>query len=77
MQVDTGQFAALTEQVAELAEQIHKLKLWDVYTDTFFAAGYEAGQSAARSALLGRAAETSAAATPRRSHLRAVDGGAS
>lgn len=77
MEVDTGQFAALRDQVAELAEQISRLSLWDTYTDTFYTAGYDAGQKAGRSELLGRAAETSAAARPRPRHLRPVEGGAS
>lgn len=77
MEVDTGSFQALTDQVAELAEQMRKLRMWDACTDTFFTAGYDAGQKAARSELLGRAAETSAAARPRPRHLRPVEGGAS
>jgi hypothetical protein len=71
--VDTGAFQALTEQVADLAEQIRQLRVWDIYTTTFFDAGYRAGQDA----LLGRAAETSRPARPRPPHLRPVDGGAS
>lgn len=77
MNVDTGAFQALTDQVAGLAEQVQRLKVLDIASDVFFAAGFEAGRQAARSALLGRAAETSRPATPRPSRLRAVDGGAS
>lgn len=77
MEVDTGSFQALTDQVAELAEQMRKLRMWDACSDMFYTAGYETGRAAARNELLGKAAETSRPPRHRPSHLRPVDGGAS
>ena len=72
MNVDTGAFQNLAAQVAEMAERLAELAVRDVAVEHMFAAGYEAGQSAARSSLLGRAAETSAPARLRPAHLRLV-----
>ena len=72
MNVDTGAFQDLAAQVAEMAERVAELAARDVAVEHILGAGYEAGQSAARSSLLGRAAETSAAARPRPAHLRLV-----
>ena len=80
MQVDTGEFRALTDQVTELAEQVRRLAVKEAATDAFFQAGYAAGETHTREAMLGRAAETSRTHVrlhgARPSHLRAVDGGA-
>lgn len=78
MQVDTGAFAALTDQVAELAEQVRQLAVKEVSAEAFFQAGFATGETRAREAMLGRAAGTSQAPRPRSgrpAHLRAVDGG--
>ena len=71
MNVSTGEFAALTAQVGELAEQVRELAARQVIERTFFDAGFAAGQNA----MLGRAAKTSRPATPRPSHLHSVGGG--
>ena len=78
MTVDTGQFQALTAQVAELTEPVRKLAELEFAERMFFQAGYATGQDATREAMLGRAARISRDARPRgarSSHLRAVDGG--
>jgi hypothetical protein len=78
--VDTGQFAALRDQVADLTEMVRQLTVHKMYADTFWEVGYQEGQNAARTALLGRAAGHRREVRPRGprpSHLRSVDGGAS
>ena len=81
MQVDTGEFRALTDQVTELAEQVRRLAVREATDEACFAAGRAFGETSAREALLGRAAETSRTHVrlhgARPSHLRSVDGGAS
>lgn len=74
MNVDTGAFRALTDEVAGLAEQVRQLNVKEIAADVFFQAGYAAGETHTREALLGRAARTAGTARrPRR--LRSVDGG--
>ena len=73
MNVSAGQFQALTEQVAEMAERVRQIAARDFALDHIFAAG----EAATREAMLGRAARTSAAARPRPSHLSVVGGGRS
>lgn len=75
MQVDTGQFQALTAQVGELTEAVRKLGAREAILEAAFEAGYSAGAAHVRGELYGRAARTTTARRPRR--LRAVDGGAS
>lgn len=75
MEVDTGAFRALTDQVAEMAEQVRQLAVKEFTMDLFFQAGYAAGETHTREAMLGRAAQTSRPAAPRPPHLRVVGGG--
>jgi hypothetical protein len=78
--VDTGQFAALVGQVAELTEQVRQLTARETSREAFFAAGVAHGEDRARGALLGRAGQASQAprrSGPRPAHLRPVDGSAS
>ena len=77
MNVSTGAFEALTAQVAELTQMVRDLATYRAASEYRFHKGYHCGQNAARDALLGRAASTSAAARPRPSHLSVVGGGAS
>lgn len=77
MNVDTGAFQALTDQVAEMAERVRQIAARDFSLEHMWAAGYAAGEAAAREAMPGRGARTSAAASPRIRHLRAGDGGQS
>jgi hypothetical protein len=73
--VSTSAFEDLTAQVAELTEQVRRLAAKEFGEEMFYAAGRAHGETAAREAMLGRAAKTSRAAAPRPSHLRAVPGG--
>jgi hypothetical protein len=75
--VSTGAFEVLTEQLAELTEQVRQLAVSEASDEVFFAAGRAYGETRAREALLGRAAQTSRPAGPRLSHLRVVREGAS
>jgi hypothetical protein len=77
MNVSTGAFEALTAQLAELTEQVRQLAVREATDEAFFAVGRAYGETRAREALLGRAAQTSRPATPRPSHLSVVGGGAS
>jgi hypothetical protein len=78
--VDTGQFKALTEHIARLADRVEDL-LADVFAiSAAYQTGRIAGEEAARASLMGRAAATTPTPTSRRAraaHLRPVDGGAS
>jgi hypothetical protein len=71
MDVDTGQFAALRDEVDELRSEVAELlqaaPLREAFVDAIAARSYRAGQES----VLGRPAR------PQPSHLRAVDGGAS
>ncbi len=75
MNVSTGEFRALTDQVAALAEQVRGVVQREFAVEMVYEAGYAAGETAARGALLGRAAKTSRTSRPRPSHLRPVPGG--
>ena len=77
MNVSTGAIEALTEQVAELTEQVRGLAARGYAAEMFFQVGYAARETATREAMLGRAAQTSRPAAPRPSHLRVVREGAS
>ena len=72
MQVDTGEFRALRDQVSELAELVRRLGAREATDEAFFAAGRAFGETQTREALLGRAAETSRVPRHRPSHLRAI-----
>jgi len=64
---------AIRAQLAELTEQVRQLAAWKMYADTFWTVGYQEGETAARRALLGHAAETSKATSRRAaSRLRIV-----
>jgi hypothetical protein len=71
MQVDTGAFTALRDQLAALEAEVAELRLAaplrEAFVDAIAARSYRAGQES----VLGRPAR------PQPSHLRAVDGGAS
>ena len=75
MNVDTGEFRALTAQLARLTKQVTKLTEWKIHTDAFFEVGRMRAAEDARAELLGKAAERSRAPRPRPGYLRAVDGG--
>jgi hypothetical protein len=69
--VDTGQFAALRDEVAELRGEVAELRRAVVFTTALGEAIEARGYSRGRESILGRAA----VARPR--HLRAVPGSAS
>jgi hypothetical protein len=72
--VSTGQFQALTAQLAELTEQVRQLAVKEVSADMFFQAGCAHGETRTREAMLGRAAQASRPAARRPSHLSVVGG---
>jgi hypothetical protein len=77
MVVDTGAFETLTAQLAELTEQVRQLAAREVTAEHYFEVGRAAGETSAREAMLGRAAQASRPAAPRARRLSVVSGGAS
>ena len=76
MDIDTGQFQALMEQLARLADRVEDL----LVDQTALSAMYQAGREAERAALLGHAPGATPAPKSHRAraqHLQPVDGGAS
>jgi hypothetical protein len=72
MQVDTGQFRALRDQVAELAAEVAELREASVFSLAFGHVIRDQGYREGRASVLGRKADPR---PPRPRHLQVMDGG--